>query len=354
MSSESQQERPRVKQALITTAFLAAGVVVLFLLWHLSQILLVVFAGVMLAVFLDSLANWLGRYLHCRRSVALLLVIVVLLSLLVSTGWVVGPRIAEQFARLSDKIPAALQSVRDSIAGTEWGRKLLAEMPSTKDLLPVGSDILGRVTGVFSSAVGMIVSVVIIVFVGFYLAISPEQYRDNLVRLVPKNRRPRAREVLAALGEVLRWWMAGRFAAMIIIGILVSTGLWIAGVPLALTLGFITAVLAFIPYIGPVLSVIPMVLVALAEEPVLVIWVLVLYAGVQLLETYLITPMVQKQFVFIPPALLITVQILMSVLFGLMGMLLATPLALVAVVLIQMLYVEDVLNDKVKVLGHHD
>jgi predicted PurR-regulated permease PerM len=353
MNPNSQDRHQWVKKALIVTALTAATIVVLFLLWHLSQMLLVIFAGVMLAVLLDGISDWIGRHLRLPRPVTLPLVVILLLVFLAAAAWIVGPRIAEQFAKLTEKIPAALQSMQDWIAGSEWGRKLLADSPTTKDLLPVGSDLIGRVTGAFSSALGAVTSVLIIFFIGIYLAASSRQYTSNLVRLVPKSRRKRAQEVLVAVGQALRWWLAGRFASMVIIGILVAVGLWIVGIPLALTLGLIAAVLSFIPFIGPVLSAIPMILVALAEDPVLVIWALVVYLAVQTLESYLITPMIQKQAVFIPPALLITVQILMGVLFGVMGVLLATPLALVGIVVIQMLYIEDVLKDEVRIMGRH-
>ncbi len=353
MRSQSDGRQPWGKQAFAITMFAVAGIVIIFLVWHLSQMLLVIFASILFAVLLNGVSSWLGRHLRLPLGVALPLVVFSLLLFLAAASWIVGPRIAEQFAKLTESIPEALQSVQESIAGSDWGRKLLEDAPSPGDFLPVGSDLLGRVTGAFSTALGFVTSIVIVFFVGIYLAASPRQYRDNLVRLFPKERRQRVDKVLVAVGEALCWWLAGRIASMFVIGVLVAVGLWIVGIPLALTLGLIAAFLSFIPFIGPVLSAVPMILVALAEDPVLVIWALVVYLAVQTLESYFITPMIQKQAVFIPPALLITVQILMSVLFGIMGTLLATPLALVVIVIIQMVYVQDVLHDDVKIMGRH-
>ncbi|MBD3257778.1 AI-2E family transporter [candidate division GN15 bacterium] len=354
MSGEPQSYKSWAARALTVAAIAAGAVAVLFLIWHLSQMLLVIFAGVMFAILLDGVSDWLGNHLKLPKSVAMPLVLLVMLVLLAGSVWMVGPQVSDQFAKLTERIPEALRSVQSGIEESEWGQVLLRESPQTQDLLPVmGTDLLGRVTGAFSSALGFITGVAIVFFVGIYLAASPGQYEDNLVRLAPKDHRQRAKEVMSAVGRALRWWLAGRVASMVVIGILVAVGLWIAGIPLALTLGLIAAVLSFIPFIGPVFAAIPMILVALAEDPVLVIWAVVVYMAVQALESYFITPMIQKQAVFIPPALLITVQILMSVLFGILGMLLATPLALVGIVMIQMLYVEDVLHDDVRIMGHH-
>jgi predicted PurR-regulated permease PerM len=113
----------------------------------------------------------------------------------------------------------------------------------------------------------------------------------------------------------------------------------------------IAAVLSFVPIIGPVLSAIPLVLVALAEDPILAVWALLIYLAVQFLESYMITPLIQREAISIPPALLISAQTVMGVLFGLVGIFLATPLAVVVIVAVQMLYVEDVLKEPVQVMG---
>jgi predicted PurR-regulated permease PerM len=141
---------------------------------------------------------------------------------------------------------------------------------------------------------------------------------------------------------------------MLVIGVLVTIGFWIIDLPFALTLGIITALLSFIPFIGPFLSYIPAVLVALLESPMQVLYVSIVYFAIQILESYFITPNIEHKAVFIPPALLISMQILMGALMGIMGVLFATPLAVVFIILIQMLYVRDVLGDSIKILGKRE
>ena len=138
---------------------------------------------------------------------------------------------------------------------------------------------------------------------------------------------------------------------MVVVGGLTALGLWIVGAPLPLALGLIAGLLSFIPLLGPVFGAVPAILVALVESPTLALYVVVVFVVVQVLETYIVTPLIQQRAVSIPPALLLTAQVLLSVLFGVMGMLLATPIAVVAIVLVQMVYIQDVLGDRTTVLG---
>src|SRR5690606_44568 len=115
--------------------------------------------------------------------------------------------------------------------------------------------------------------------------------------------------------------------SMTVVGVLTGAGLWLLGLPLAFILGALAALLAFIPNIGPVLAAVPAVLLALADGPTTVLWVIGIYVGVQAVESYLITPVVQQESVSLPPALTISFQLLMGVLYGILGLALATPLA---------------------------
>jgi predicted PurR-regulated permease PerM len=155
------------------------------------------------------------------------------------------------------------------------------------------------------------------------------------------------------LGRVLRWWLVGRFVSMAIVGAVTATGLWLIGIPSPLALGLIAALLEFVPYIGPIFAAAPALLVALVLGPTELAYVALLYGVVQVLESYFINPLVQERAVSILPAALITAQVIMGVLAGPTGVVLATPLAVSTIVLIQMLYIEDVLGDSVKILGTH-
>lgn len=154
-----------------------------------------------------------------------------------------------------------------------------------------------------------------------------------------------------AAAHTLRQWITAQLMSMTIVGILTGLGLWAAGIPLAFILGLIAALLAFIPNIGPVLAAVPALLLALAQGPSTVMWVAAVYIVVQGLESYAITPIIQKEKVSLPPALIIAAQLLLGVLFGILGLARATPLTAVVLTLTGMLYVEGFLEREAESTG---
>jgi predicted PurR-regulated permease PerM len=152
--------------------------------------------------------------------------------------------------------------------------------------------------------------------------------------------------VLNESGSTLQSWLVAKLFEMLLIGGLTTLGLWLLGIELALVLGLIAGLLSFIPNIGPVLSVIPAVLLASLEGTRTMLYVVGLYTIVQALESYVFTPWMQQRIVSVPPALTISMQLLFGLLAGTLGLLLATPLVAVGMVLVRMLYVEDILGDR--------
>jgi predicted PurR-regulated permease PerM len=149
----------------------------------------------------------------------------------------------------------------------------------------------------------------------------------------------------------LRRWLLGRFLLMISNGIITSVGLWIMGIPLALTLGIIAGLLNFIPNLGPIIASIPAILIALLQSPADALKVAIFYLAVQAVDGYLFTPLVQKWTVSLPPAITILSQVLLGILTGTLGVLLATPLAATAVVVIKVTYLHYYLREKVEIAG---
>ncbi len=197
------------------------------------------------------------------------------------------------------------------------------------------------IADVFQMTLSVIMNLAVVAFVGIYLATEPAVYRDGFARLFPKDRRPRVVEILNRLGQTLWSWLIGRLASMLITGVGTGLALAVIGVPMALVLGGLTGVLTFIPNIGPALGLAFAVLVALPQGATIVVWVIVVFSLFQLVESYLLTPLIQQRQVSIPPALLIIWQVLLGVLTGFLGLIVATPILAVLLVLVKMIYLED-------------
>lgn len=335
------------RRVLIGAGIFSGTVLGLYFLWQLGHVFLLLFGGVLLAVILSGLTDLLVHRTGLPRGVVMAGVLLGLLGLLVGFGFLVGPRVATQVGELSQRIPEAADQLRQQIASQEWAEPLLERIP-----LDSGSgNITGSLLGVFSTTATALTSALVVFIIGLYLAISPDHYVRGVAHLVPEAHRRRIGQVFGAMGYVLRWWMVGRGASMIVVSVLTIGGLLIAGVPLFLSLGIIAGLFSFVPYIGPIAAAVPAILVAFTVSPTKVLYVVVIYFGVQLLESYLVTPLIQERTVSIPPALLIGAQVVAGVLAGVIGVFLATPLAVTITVAVQMLYVEDVLGDPVDVLG---
>ncbi len=337
-------------RVLVTVGIVAVSLLVMYLFVVLSRVLLIVFAGVLMAVGLGGGADVLRRRTPLGRpgGLAVVITLVVLVPFLLSG--IVGPSLTGQINDLIVQLPEAVDQFRERLASQTWVERTLPP-DALQDLMPSLKAVMGGVTSAFSRTLGVVANVFVILFIGIYGAAAPKSYVSGVVHLTPERNRERAREVLDALSHALRWWLVGRLTMMTVVGVLTTVGLWVAGIPSPLALGLIAALLSFVPYVGPILSFFPAVLVALLVSLTKVFYVALVFGIVQTLESYVITPLVQQRAVSLPPVILITAQIAMGVLAGATGVLLAAPLAIVVIVLLQMLYVEDVLGDSVRILG---
>lgn len=319
------------------------GVVVL--LWLASSVLLLVFAATLLAVLLNAASGKVEKWLPLSHGWALGLVVLLALLVLGLGGWLLAPRVAEQANQLMEALPQSLQRLQAYLQRYGILQRLSESLPSPETLVSQASSMLTRAGVFFSGLLGAIANVLIILFIGIYLAARPKSYINGAVKLVPLEKRDRAREVFHELGHTLSEWLMGKLLTMLIVGVLTATGLAILGVPLAMVLGIVAGLLDFIPYLGPIMAGVPATLIAFSESPTLALYVILLFVGVQVAEGYLLLPLIERRTVSLPPAMTITMQVLMGAFFGLAGVALATPLVAVVAVLVTMLYVQDVLGD---------
>lgn len=327
------------RRLLILAVFLVVGA----FLYATADLLLIVFGTIMFAVILSSAANVLHRKFHLKRGLGLAVVVVVSLVFIGAVLTLFGTRIGEQVSQLIDTLPAALGRLRAVLGQYSWGPKLIHQVQQL-NYASAGGTVLGHAWGVFSSVLGIVTNLILIFFGSLYLAASPDLYVNGFLSLVPPRHRPRAAEVLEALYDGLRHWLVGQFISMLVVGAAFGIALSIIGVPSAIVLGIIAALLEFIPLLGPVIATIPAMLEALTQGTSTVIWVAVAFLVIQQLESNLLVPYVQKRAVELPPIIGLFATVVFGLIFGAVGLIFAVPLAVVVMIAVREIYVKTILE----------
>ncbi|MCQ0970821.1 AI-2E family transporter [Paracoccus sp. TK19116] len=340
--------RGPVPLATILSVFAIA--ILILAAWRLKTLLLMFFGAVLVAVALRAGAHWIAR--RSRLSPRIGVLVVFGLAVLVLTALVmwIGQDVSRQFNQLIAGIPQAWTRVTSWLEETNLGQLVREQVRSSGEQGGATGGMLGNVVGVvrgtFTTITGMAANLILILTMAIFLAMDPASYREGGLKLVPMGNRDRAREIVAEIGSKLAKWMAGQSIDMLFVGILSGVGLWLLGVPLALVLGLIAGLTNIIPLIGPFLSGVPAVLFALTQGPQMAIYVAILFTVIQQIEGNILLPMIQKRATNLPPVLTVLGVVGFGALFGLPGIILATPLLIVVMVLVNRLYVEDILEDE--------
>ncbi len=342
---------------LITTAFI----------FFIRDALLIAFAGVIVAVIINGFASIIRRFLPISRGWSIASVGVIILILFTSFGFIFGSQIVEEFEKLTEELPQQIMQIRETISEWPLGEELMdgeeeqgengevEEQEENEEENGLGDSLPDDASGMAFQAGVTIVDVIatfgLIIFIGIYFVIDPESYRKGVTLLFTKERSERINEVLETSGNALWSWLSGQFIAMVFVGVIVTVGLIIIGVPLALVLGIIAGLSEFIPILGPWIGSVPGLLLALSVDAKTALYTAILYLAVQQLESNILTPLIQQRMVHIPPAVVILSVVAFGLVFGIAGVILATPLAVIAMVFVGMLYVQDVLGKEVKIPG---
>ena len=324
-------------------AFVALG----FVLWFAADVFLVIFIGVILAVLLCSLCDLVGRVSSLSHGWSLGIVLLLLALLLLLVVGLFASRIASETDNLRQGLQSAWEQVQKQAGQYQWSQELLAQ-PVMQGVKNIKGDWMSRISGIFSATFGAFGTALLILFVGIFTAADPGLYRRGILRLIPLGYRDRGHQILDELGTALRGWVLGQLFSMTVVGVATAVGLWLLGIPFFMSLGILTGLLTFIPNFGPILSAVPAVLLGLTVGPVTALYVVLLYLGVQAVESNLVTPLVQQRNVDLPPVLSVGVQVVMGVLLGVLGLIAAAPLTVCGMVLVKRLYVEDTLGDSIE------
>jgi len=334
--------------------------------WYYSATLFLVFAGILLGVALNATASQLGRLIRLPHPVRLAIVCTVLAALFSGAAFLGGTTIADQAATLSDTLKAQLGNVKAFLDrhGIDTSYFELANpsngpasssgaaapaaapsLPGAGALASSGGAIVSQTFKLVLGAVRAVGNFFIVLFLGLAFAAQPAIYRSGLLFMAPARHRARATIIVDRIGETLERWLIAQIITMFVVFVVTWIGLAIIGIPGAFILGIQAGLLAFVPTVGALIAGVIVVLASLASGWIAALSALVLFLGVHALESYVLTPIIQRQALDIPPATLFALQILLGVVFGIWGLALALPLIAVIKVMIDYFKAEDLSAD---------
>lgn len=338
-----QGETRFIRRALIVIA-LAAGV---FLLWQVRTVLVLLFGAVLVAIIFRAIADILQEHVRLPARLAVSTAILLIVGLIGLVAWLIGSQVSAQSQHLADALPQAAQTIDQKLASLGLGTPIAHWMHSARS----GSLVGGNLETLLSSATLTVASILIVFFGGIFLAAQPRLYGIGTIKLIPPARRGVVEEAMEETDRALRLWLKGQLWAMILIFFMTWSGLALLRVQSSLLLALISGVLEFIPYAGAITSAIPAIMVALVQGPELALWVLGLYVLVHHVEAYVLQPLIQQYTVEIPAVITLFALLAFGLLFGLLGVLLAAPLAVVSYVLVKRLYVIEALDTPTPIPG---
>jgi predicted PurR-regulated permease PerM len=370
---------------ILRAALVVAGVwLALQLLWVARSVFFLAFLGTLFGITLAAGVTWLQRR-GVPRGVGTLLLVVAFFGVVGGLGALAAPRITEQWQELRHQLPDALNQVEQWVrrrqgSVTELLQAPASERPGSSEQRDTGrqqdsaegapqrespTDVrrtiaqqVGNLSthffAVFSSTLAALGSLLVVTFVAIYIALDPRTYRRGILHLVPHGGRGKAIEVMDATGVTLRRWLVAQLIGMVIIGALTTAALLLLDVRAAVALGIMAGILEFVPFFGPILSSVPAIAMGFLDGPEKALWVALTYLGLQQLEGNVVTPLLMKEGLDLPPALTIIGQSVMALAFGFVGLVIAMPVLGAVMVPIKLLYVQDVVGDEVEMPGGRD
>ncbi len=311
-------------------------VILLLLFKALFSILLLSLAAILVAVYFRGCADILHRNLKWPLKLCTFLSVFLNLLLLAGFFWFVGAQLQQQVSQLSDTLPKTIQNVKDHLDNTDLGSKVLNFLNNSGSSLKM--ETIGK--KFFSSSFGVLSDLYILLLLSIFFTADPMLYKRGIVHLLPEKAKDRGAKLLDEMVVVLKKWLKGQIIGFFVIAVLTGVGLWIVGMPLVLTLALIAGVLNFVPNFGPIVALIPGVLLASMQGPTTALIVAGIYTVVQIFQSAVTQPLIQQKMVDIPPALTIFGQVAFGMLAGFWGVLMATPIVALLIKIVNRLYVE--------------
>ena len=340
-SERTSQERIVYMGIGLVFALLLAG----YIVYKAAVVVLVLLLTILFSIIMSAPVDYLSRR-GIGRGLGTLIVLGGLVLLFGIFGAALVPIIEDQASEFVDTFPALLENVQQLVAGLQSAVGLPTSfsldpqnvLDQARNFLSGGT--LTTVASVGASVATVLSFAVVILITTVYAVARPAPLVNGFVSLFPAGQRQRVREILGEMyGSVQRWFL-GQLASMTIIGLLFTVAMFVIGIPFALLLGIFSGLISFVPYIGPMISVIPPVLLALTGNPIDALWVILAYLGIQAIEGNLVQPIVMSRAVHLHPVTLVFALLTMGTLFGFVGVFLAIPLVAALHVLLRELWIE--------------
>ncbi|AZI67829.1 AI-2E family transporter [Kaistella daneshvariae] len=320
----------------LTAGILLLLLVVAYLFSTLLNLLLLVLAGALVSIYFHACAGLLTAKLKIGSPYALIISVLLNLIIVGLFFWFVGARLNSQVDELSQKLPQTIDNAKSWLSERPLGEKILNYSTNSLE----SGKATSTIKAFFSSTFGILSDVYIVILLAMFFIASPETYRRGVIHLVPTKGKKTAENLYDEIHRVLKNWIKGEIFGFVFIAVLTGLGLWILGMPQVLTLALIAGLLNFIPNFGPLIALVPAVLLGLMQGPNTALLVLGLYTFIQIVQSTVTQPLIQKKMVSVPPALLIFGQVGMGLIAGFWGVLLATPVIAIIMTLVNKLYVE--------------
>lgn len=313
-------------------AFAFLLIIVFLIVKETLSVLLMILAGTIIALYFHGLADAIHKRTRLPKLWSMVLSIIVTFLIISAIGWIVGSKLQTQIADLTVQLPDMINEAKVFLSQYSLGRSVIDEVSSEK--------LNNALQRFFNTTFGKLGDLYVIFFLTIFFTSNPSLYVNGIVAIVPPRHKDEAHSVLNRLGISLRRWFKARLIAMGAVALMTFIGLSIMGVPMAMALSVIAGVLTFIPNFGPALAIIPAVLIGFTISGNTAIMVAILYLVVQFIESVYITPKLQFDMVSLPPAFIIIGQLVMGAVAGYLGVILAMPVVLIILVLVNQLYVK--------------
>lgn len=333
---ERDQDTLTDRRVFRTTVIVIATAAAAYALWQLADLLLLVFACALIALIFFNLARWIVDRTGLSFGLALTVSVIGILATLTGAFWFFGNSLSNEFTELAQRLPQAWEVFRARVAVTPVGAEFFRR---AGEMVPSGQTIVGVVTGLLTGLGTILSALAIVIIGGIYLAAQPRLYGKGVIMLTPQSARGKLTRTFLAVADSLNAWLIGQGIGMVFVGVASTIGLSLIGLPAAPAIGLVAGLCEFVPYLGTIVVVVPSVILAFGQSTTMGIWTIVVLITVQQVQGNLVMPLLQSRMVELPPALTIFSLVALGVLLGPVGVILATPLTVVAMVMVKSLYV---------------